>query len=212
MPKYYFGKEQEKIVKQYLKTRDSNLYTKEIHHLLVKIAYGVRASYNFQPVYLYGSPPVISGCITLMWEKLISNFNPDSDKKAYSYLTAVARNYFCHVWRTYHRSARTFVHTNLEASFIWKNAQTSDDETKLIDEERSQDRSSIAKEFLINQFKATPGQMRNALERIDALDSPNKKAVNEVLRKRFGVNTKQIHRKRQKHAPLLQNYRKKGIL
>lgn len=113
----YFGKEQEKLIETYLQTRCDRFYRKEVHPLLVKVAKGVAGKMRMKPIHLYSSEAVISDCVSLMWEKLVSNFNP-AHGRAYSYLTCIAQNYYCSVWRKYHKKERTLSLTG-KAIRIW---------------------------------------------------------------------------------------------
>tara|TARA_R100001163_G_C5046782_1_gene184005 strand:+ start:302 stop:1009 length:708 start_codon:yes stop_codon:yes gene_type:complete len=118
----YFGVEQEKQVKQYLTSLDEDIYQNHIHELLRRIAYGMSHKMKMRPASLYRSKQVKDGCVSHLWEQLVSNYNPNKGKKAYSYLTTVAHNYYCGVWRKYHRKNITLYKTGKEIELLFESA------------------------------------------------------------------------------------------
>ena len=205
----YFGKEQEKQVLRYLQTRDENLYHKEVHKLLKNIAYGVAAKMKMKPASLYQSKAVKDGCISLMWEKLTSTWNPNKGR-AYSYLTAIAQNYYCSVWRTYHKKTKTLYKTGQEIDRIYHAAhnpslnsnvrgQIGSIEEFRIKEEIEKERFDLAlqvtEETKARQKEASVAEaVMIILENADDVAVFNKKAIYLYIREITGLSTKQIVR------------------
>ena len=188
----YFGKEQEKLIRQYIETKDERLYEKHIDPLLNSIAQGVRGRYGFKPVAYYTSPGVINGCKSLLWEKLINNFDPSKNKKAFSYLTRVAHHYFCGVARKIKMSTRTLRLVAREADVIWnlQHAEHRDAESRMVDVDISNIKADVAKMFLRRSFDVHEVSFKAIMKDIEGLPSANKKAVNEVLRRNLWPNVK----------------------
>ena len=203
--KQYFGKKEEALVRQYIKTKDERLYENHIDPLLSSICYGVRSRYNFQPKAYYTSPSTINGCKSLMWEKLITNFDPDSGKKAYSYLTRIAHNFFCGVWRKKNKSINTFYHVSKETHKMWVGSHEFAKGALVLREEKEQqkDRQRIASFFLRSEFDISEEKCKKIFADIDKLRDPNKKAVNVVLRKHL------VNRKKGGSASTRHIYKKK---
>ena len=188
----YFGKEQEKLIRQYIETKDERLYEKHIDPLLNSIAYGVRGRYGFKPVAYYTSPGVINGCKSLLWEKLINNFDPSKNKKAFSYLTRVAHHYFCGVARKIKMSTRILRLVAREADVIWnlQHAEHRDAESRMVDVDISNIKADVAKMFLRRSFDVHEVSFKAIMKDIEGLPSANKKAVNEVLRRNLWPDIK----------------------
>jgi len=191
MPKY-FGKREEGLIREYIKTRDEKLYEEVVDPLLTKIAYGVRSRYNFQPARYYRSNSVIGGCKILMWEKLITNFDPNCGKKSYSYLTRCAHNFFCGVWRKRNKALSTQMRFRNEVAELWYGAnQFEKSGVQLREEnERAAEKLKYAKDatlfFLKTKFGASDiivsdNVCEKILAEINSLPKAHKKAVNAVL-------------------------------
>jgi len=190
----YFGPEQEELIKEYVKTRDDGLYKAHIHPLLKSIAYGVRAAHNYSPKAYYTSDGVINGCISLQWEKLITNWDPQRDKKAFSYLTVVARNYFYHVSKKANKKESTFHHIRLEAERHWERANeySTDRETTLIEHSHTLIRNETGRKFLKEYLHATPKQEKKIISKLDALPRAHKKAVRDIIFKTLKMGNHRI--------------------
>ena len=192
----YFGPHEEELVKEYIKTRDEKLYNASIHPLLKSITYGVRDKYNFQPKAYYTSPSVINGCISLLWEKLLTTYDPGKGHKAYSYLTRVAHNFFCEVFRKINKSDSTLLYTTRQVEQIW-NASHSYSESReqmFIDEHNSRARKRIVGTFISDYLFCTPAQEKKILESIDELPNPHKKSINKILFKTLDLKNYAIRR------------------
>ena len=206
----YYGKEQEKQVLKYLQTRDEKLYHKEIHGLLKKIAYGVATRMKMKPYSLYQSEAVKAGCVSLLWEKLVSNYDPDNGR-SYSYLTAVAQNYYCSVWRVYHRKTRTLYKSSQEIERLWISnhnpslytnvrSQIGSIEEFRIREENKKERVDlalqIAKEIGLRRNGTYDAKVAKAIEILlsdpASIGAFNKKALYLYMREITGLNTKKI--------------------
>jgi len=227
----YFGVEQEKQVKQYLHNRDSQFYQDHIHKLLRKIAYGMSGKMNMKPKTLYQSPAVRDSCTSHLWEQLLLNYNPDSGR-AYSYLTRVAHNYYCGVWKTYHRKHRTLYRTHQEIDRLfdcmhepaqrWNiTGQIGNVERLLVDKDVEKIKDDAAKEAL-SIVETTAGRFNSTkrcryslkvceatrilFENADGLsldeDKLHKKQLYLYLRELTGLTTKQI-------VPILKKMRQK---
>ena len=72
----YFGKAEEQLVMEYLKTKDPVFYEEKIHPLLGKIAYGVCKGKDFKPRPYFTSRSVIEGCRSHLWVTLLFNYDP----------------------------------------------------------------------------------------------------------------------------------------
>lgn len=213
----YFGKEQEKQVLKYLQTRDENLYHREVHKLLKNIAYGVAAKMKMKPASLYQSRAVKDGCVSLMWEKLTSTWDPNKGR-AYSYLTAIAQNYYCSVWRAYHKKVKTLYKTGQEIDRIYHAAhnpslnsnvrgQIGSIEEFIIKEEAEKERFDTAlqvaeevrnrqKDGYLGAHGVNDASVAEAvmyiLENADDVVIFNKKAIYLYMRELTGLSTKQI--------------------
>ena len=223
----YFGPEQENQVRHYLETLDGEYYKNHIHKLLRKIAYGMSGKMNMKPKSLYQSPAVRDSCIAHLWEQLLVNYRPDNGR-AYSYLTRVAHNYYCGVWKTYHRKHRTLYRTHKEIDRLYNcmhepaqrwniTGQIGNVERFLVDKDIEKIKDDAAKEAL-SIVEKTSGRVRstvgyrNSLKVCEAarilLDSPDdieifhKKAIYLYFREITGLTTKQI-------VPILKKMRKK---
>jgi hypothetical protein len=204
----YFGEEQEELIRQYIETRDERLYEKSIDPLLNNIAYGVRSRRNFQPASYYTSPSVINGCKSLMWEKLISNFDISKNAKAFSYLTRIAQNYFCGVARKRKKSIRTLRLVAWEAEAIWESQHgySRDAESRMLNIDLSNIRTNIVKMFFERSFNISEGTYKKIMKEIECLPNAHKKAVNRVLHKHLwptiekGLGTKRLLRAKTKFA------------
>ena len=179
----YFGPEEEKLVEQYIKTRDEKLYTASVHPLLKSIAYGVRGKYNFSPKAYYASPSVINGCVSLLWEKLLTTYNPEKGHKAYSYLSRVAHNYFCGVSKKRNKGDRTLRYVAREVEQIWHSSHhyTGSREEMLLDEHHSSARKRVVRSFLTDYLHSTPKQSKKILREVDKLPRAYKKNVHALI-------------------------------
>jgi hypothetical protein len=179
----YFGPEEEKLVEQYIKTRDEKLYAASIHPLLNKIAYGVRGRYNFTPVALYTSSSVINGCISLLWEKLLTTYNPEKGHKAYSYLSRIAHNYFCGVSRKRNKGDSTRRYVAREVEQIWYGSHNYSEsrEEMLLGEHHSSVRKRVVRSFLTDYLHSTPKQSKKIFREVDKLPRANKKSVQALI-------------------------------
>jgi len=183
----YFGKEEEALVREYIKTRNEKIYEDTIDPLLTKIAYGVRSRYNFQPARYYRSASVINSCKTLMWEKLITNFDPNCGKKSYSYLTRCAHNFFCGVWRKRNKALSTHLRFRNEAAELWYGANNFEKSGVQLREEKEQTMQNhqqarnTALVFLKMKFGVSDNVCEKILAEINSLPKAHKKAVNAVL-------------------------------
>ena len=179
----YFGPEEEKIIKEYIKTRDEKLYNASVHPLLKNIAYGVRGKYNFKPEAYYASPSVISGCVSLLWEKLLTTYDPEGGHKAYSYLTAVAHHYFCGVARKRNKGETTLRYTTRQIEQIWNasHCYSESREEMFLDEHHTRTRKRLVGSFLSDYLFCTPIQKKKILESIDDLPRAYKKNVNKII-------------------------------
>lgn len=179
----YFGPEEESIIRQYIETRDESFYKASVRPLLRKIVYGVRRGKKYRPRAYFEAPEVIHACEALMWEKLLTNFDPNRGHKAYSYLTRVAQNFFFHVAKTRRRNESTLYYVGLEVDRIWKliNEVGLDRETDLIEEEKTSVRNEVMREFVKNYLHAIPEQEKIIFEQIEALPYAHKKAVNAII-------------------------------
>ena len=188
MPKY-FGKREEGLIREYIKTRDEKLYEEVVDPLLTKIAYGVRSRYNFQPARYYRSNSVIGGCKILMWEKLITNFDPNCGKKSYSYLTRCAHNFFCGVWRKRNKALSTHMRFRNEVAELWYGSNQFEKSGVQLREEKEQTMQNhqharnTALVFLKMKFGVSDDVCENIFAEVNGLPKVNKKAVYVVLRK-----------------------------
>ena len=189
----YFGKEQEELIREYIKNKDEMLYAKHIDPLLDGIAYGVRARYKFTPAAYYTSPSVINGCKTLLWEKLITNFDLSKNKKAFSYLTRIAHHYFCAVARKAKKSDRTIKLVASEADVLWEymHAEHRDIESRMVDIDNSNIRKEFVREFLVQSFNTNASTLEAIMQDVDKLPNAHKKAVNGILHRRLWPNIKE---------------------
>ena len=179
----YFGPEEEKLVEQYIKTRDEKLYTASVHPLLNKIAYGVRDRYKFSPKAYYASPSVINGCVSLLWEKLLATYNPEKGHKAYSYLSRIAHNYFCGVSKKRNKAASTRRYVAREVEQVWYDSYgyIGSREEMLLDEHHSSVRKRVVRSFLTDYLHSTPKQSKKILREVDKLPRANKKSVQALI-------------------------------
>lgn len=179
----YFGPEEESIIRQYIETRDESFYRASVRPLLRKIVYGVRRGRKYRPRAYFEAPEVIHACEALMWEKLLTNFDPNRGHKAYSYLTRIAQNFFFHAAKDRRRDQTTLYYVGLEVDRIWKltNEVGLDRETDLIEEEKTSVRNGAMREFVRNYLHATSEQEKAILDQIEALPHAHKRAVNAII-------------------------------
>ena len=217
----YFGPQQEILVKQYLHNRDQQFYQDHIHNLLRKIAYGMSGKMKMKPASLYQSSAVKDSCTAHLWEKLVLNYNPESGR-AYSYLSRVAHNYYCGVWKTYHRKHSTLYRTHKEIDYLFNSmhapaqkwniaGQIGDVERFLVDKDIEKIKEDAAREALsivetaAGRIGSTKGYSYSLkvcaatkilFENADGLsldeDNLNKKQLYLYLRELTGLTTKQI--------------------
>ena len=197
----YFGDNEENLVKKYIATRNSKLYEDHVHSLLKKIAYGVRRKYHFQPKVYFESASVISDCVSLMWEKLVTTYNPSSESKAYSYLTRIAHNYFCGVYREWHKADRTRRYTARAVASIWNNMHHygKSREELLIEGENTTVRKRLINRFLSEHLYATSIQKSEILDGIEKLPSTSKKAANKIIIETLDLKgSKKLYRRKER--------------
>lgn len=179
----YFGPEEETIIRQYIETRDESLYRASVRPLLRNIAYGVRRGKKYRPRAYFEAPGVIHACEALMWEKLLTNFDPDRGHKAYSYLTRIAQNFFFHVAKVRRKEKSTLYYAGLQIGRLWDESHDSiqDRETSLIEAERTSVRNGTMREFVKDYLHATPAQEEKIFDEIEALPRAHKKGVNGII-------------------------------
>jgi hypothetical protein len=179
----YFGPQEEELVKEYIDTRNEKLYNASIHPLLRSIAYGVRDRYNFRPKRYYTSPGVINGCISLLWEKLTTTWDPTKGHKAFSYLSRVAHNYFCEVSRKNAKTERTRILVSKEVGQLWNASHqySASREDMLIEEHNSRARKRVTNAFLSKYLHSTPLQTKKILEKIEQSPRAHKKVINKII-------------------------------
>ena len=209
----YFGPEQENQVRHYLETLDGEYYKNHIHKLLRKIAIGVGQSKGWHKNPYYRSDAVVGGCVSLLWEKLASNYEPQKGRKAYSYLTTIAQNYYRNVRKKVIKEQTTLYKTGKEIEWLWDCAnepaltwnidgQVGSVEKFLIqkDEEnenlRAAFRALTAYENKNDNSKKVCTAVKILLDSSDELSlgerGLHKKQIYLYLREITGLNTKQI--------------------
>ena len=216
----YFGKREEQLVIEYLKTRDPVFYKEKIHPLLGKIAYGVCLSKGFNPRAYFTSRSVIEGCRSHMWETLLFNYDPLNGAKAYSYLTAVAYNYFCGVSRKRRKAPLTLTRVAQETQQLWNESHMSlrNAEDMIIEIEELDGRRGVAKHFIDKHFDIKPRSYKAMMRHLDASPKNNKKDTLRIMRrflrpkKKVKNQTKWMMSKKFKFISEYEAYKKKGIL
>ena len=216
----YFGKAEEQLVSEYLKTKDPAFYEENIHPLLGKIAYGVCKGKGFKPRPYFTSRSVIEGCRSHLWETLLFNYDPSRDTKAYSFLTAVAYNYFCGVFRKMRRAPSTLSYVGKETQQLWNDSHISlrSAEEMMIDIEERNGRRRVATHFIDECFNMKPRSYKAMMRRIDTSPTNNKKNTLRIMRrflrpkKKTKSHTKWITSKKIKFAYEYENYKKEGVL
>ena len=216
----YFGKHEEQLVAEYLKTRDPVFYEEKIHPLLGKIAYGVCLGKGFNPRAYFTSRSVIEGCRSHMWETLLFKYDPSKGKKAYSYLTAVAYNYFCGVSRKMQKASTTLFRVAQETQQLWSDSHISlqSAEEMMIEIEELDGRRGVAKHFIDECFDIKPRSYKAMMRQIEASPKNNKKDTLRIMRrflrpkKKIKNQTKWMRRKKFKFANEYEAYKKEGVL
>jgi len=205
----YFGPEQENQVRHYLETLDGEYYKNHIHKLLRKIAIGVGQSKGWHKNPYYRSDAVVGGCVSLLWEKLASNYEPQKGRKAYSYLTTIAQNYYCNVRKKVIKEQTTLYKTGKEIEWLWDCAnepalawnidgQVGSVEKFLIqkDEENENLRAAFqalrAQKDRNDRSKCVCEAVNIIIDSADEIEIFNKKAIYMYIRVMTGLNTKQI--------------------
>jgi len=198
----YFTDREELLVRQYLRTRDEKFYTEHIDPLLLKVAHGIKKKYNFKPKSIFNCDSVVYGCRSLLWEKLTTNFDSNAKKKAFSYLSTVAQNYYFGVWRAYNRNAKKLWKFHLEVDNTWNNhIHITPREHEIIELENQK----LIKGFVRDRL----GIQEKTISDVEALSGrAHKKNVLEILRKNLRLNTKQIRRKYGKRKEEYLNFRR----
>lgn len=204
----YFGPHEEELVQEYIRTRDEKLYNASIHPLLKSITYGVRGKYNFQPKAYFTSPSVINGCMSLLWEKLLTTYDPDKGVKAYSYLTRVAHNFFCGVSKKRKKSHKTLYYTARQIEQIWNasHCYSESREQMFIDEHNSRARKTVASLFLNTYLLCTFTQKKKILEVINDLPYAHMKNVNKTIIDELDLKNYAIRRGVRVHRPTESKY------
>ena len=180
----YFSQREEDLVKEYLATQDEEFYKKNIHLLLVKIANGVVRGKDFQPRRYFRSQAIITSCVSHLWETLVNNYDPTRDKKAFSYLTRVAFNYFCGIHRNRLKTQEVLYKVYQEVGQRWidSHAGIMSAEDMHISIENLQEQNEKIKNILIQSFDLSEKQYNKILHSLDVSQKSNKKNTLSILR------------------------------
>ena len=188
----YFAQREERLVKEYLATQDEEFYKKNIHSLLVKIADGVVRGKDFQPRRYFRSQAIITSCVSHLWETLINNYDPNRDKKAFSYLTSVAFNYFCAIHRNRLKTQEVLYKVYLEAGQRWNDSHAAimSAEDMHISIENLQDKKEKIKSILVGSFDLSDEQYGKILHSLDVSQKSHKKNTLSILRNHINAPKK----------------------